>query len=76
MGDKHPDLFSPREAARYLHLDSLETLNSLRRKGWLRGYQAGQRYMYYRIDLDDCALRIVGIEPPARQERKSLKLAE
>lgn len=72
----HPNLFSPEEAAAYLHLDSPATLDTFRGKGWLRGHPAGKRLVYWREDLDDCALRIVGITPPARAERKPMKLAE
>lgn len=72
----HPDLFSPDEAAAYLHLDSTATLDTFRQRGWLEGYRAGKGLLYWRADLDDCALRIVGAPVPARAGRKALKLAE
>jgi hypothetical protein len=72
---KPPDLFTPDEAAEYLHV-TVVTLDTLRRNYRLRGYSAGKSYVYWRADLDDCALRIVGIEPPSRVERRSLRLAD
>lgn len=57
---KHPDLFTPEEAAAYLHLDSVRGLETLRLRYGLVGYSGvNKSLMYFRADLDACALRIV-----------------
>lgn len=57
---KHPDLFTPEEAAAYMHLDSVRGLETLREKYDLIGYAGvNKALMYYREDLDACALRMV-----------------
>jgi hypothetical protein len=70
---QHEDLFTAEEAAAYLHLENIATLDTFRAQGWLNGYKAGKKLIYRRDDLDDCALRIVGIEPPARLKPPKLK---
>lgn len=57
----HPDLFTPDEAAAYLHLDSVRSLETLREHFGLIGFGGVNRgFLYWREDLDKCALRIVG----------------
>lgn len=58
---KHQDLFTPDEAATYLHLPSVESLRTLREKGLLVGHSGWTTYLiYHREDLDACALRMCG----------------
>jgi hypothetical protein len=58
---RHPDLFTPEEAAAYLHLPSEESLKTLREKKFLVGYEGYARHlMYWREDLDNCALKMAG----------------
>lgn len=58
---KHPDLFTPEEAAEYLHLDGTRSLETLREKFGLIGYPGvNKAYLYYRDDLDACAMKLVG----------------
>jgi hypothetical protein len=79
MGEtrKHPDLFSPDEAAEYLHLEGKESLKNLREKGLLVGYSGFARHLiYHREDLDRCALRMCGRNPDAGKPNKmELKIA-
>lgn len=66
---KHPDLFTPEEAAEYLHLPSVETLKTLREKKVLVGFPDWTRYtIYHREDLDDCAARMCGRTPAPRMK--------
>jgi hypothetical protein len=58
---RHPDLFTPKEAAHYLGLKSERTLDLLRRDRDLLGRIVGKGYLYHREDLDACALRIFGM---------------
>ena len=62
--ERHPDLFDPAEAMAYLHLPpaSERTLKNYRDKGWLIGTPSGPdgSLMYYRDDLNACALRMAG----------------
>jgi hypothetical protein len=60
----HPDIFTPREAAAYLRLTSVRGLDTLREQFHLAGYRVGQRFLYWRTDLDECALRIFGRPVP------------
>lgn len=58
---KHPDLFTAEEAAEYLHLESPRGLETLRQNFGLVGYNGVNRsLLYWREDLDKCALRVVG----------------
>jgi hypothetical protein len=58
---RHPDLFTPEEAAAYLHLDSVRGLETLRKDYGLVGHAGvNKSYLYHREDLDRCALRICG----------------
>ena len=63
MGDmnRHPDLFTPEEAAAYLRLKSIEALKKLKAEKMLVGYDGWTAYtLYHREDLDRCALRMCG----------------
>ncbi len=63
---KHPDLFTREEAAAYLHLSSVRSLETLRKppeKGGfgLSGHRpTGRGYLYHREELDKVALRMIG----------------
>jgi hypothetical protein len=60
-GTKHPDLFTPEEAATYLRLRSVEALKKLKAEKMLVGYDGWTAYtLYHREDLDRCALRMCG----------------
>lgn len=73
-GRRHPDLFTAEEAAAYLHLDSVEQLRNLRDNYGLQGYPGvGKGFMYWREDLDNCALRIVG---RAEKSDRKMRLAK
>lgn len=73
---KHPDLFTPAEAAAYLHLDGVSddperTLKTLRDNHGLTGLHIGKGYIYCRDDLDAVVLRLRGKAPasPAPPKR-------
>jgi hypothetical protein len=75
---KHPDLFTAEEAAAYLRLDCIETLARLRKDFGLVGFTGINKSMvYWREDLDKCALRIVGRDLAHRHEtgQGTLKIA-
>jgi hypothetical protein len=58
MKRRHPDLFTPDEAAEYLHLEGPQCLAALRDAYQLTGRRVGKGFMYHREELDTCALRI------------------
>jgi hypothetical protein len=69
---KHPDVFTPEEAATYLHLDpdtGLRTLETLREKHELVGFQVGKGFMYHRRNLDALVERLFGIESGGKKGR-------
>lgn len=69
---RHPDLFTPAEAAAYLHLDSEKSLETLRKDYGLAGHAGVSKgFMYWREDLDNVALRIVGRDG----QQKKMRLA-
>jgi hypothetical protein len=60
---QHADIFTPKEAAVYLHLDpdaGERTLETLREKHGLQGFQIGRTLMYHRAQLDACINRMCG----------------
>lgn len=67
---KHPLLFTPDEAAGYLHLDTPATLDTLERDHGLKAWKAGKSKLYWKKDLDACAYSIVGEPVPADLKRK------
>jgi hypothetical protein len=67
MSRKHEDIFTADEARDYLHLENIATLDHLRREKMLTGYMVGKQMMYWREDLDDCAMKMMGRTPPTRQ---------
>jgi hypothetical protein len=74
----HPDVFTAEEAAAYLHLENVATLEWLREKDCLIGHIIGKAYMYHREDLDDCAGRMFDKMDKAvyrPNKRQALKLA-
>lgn len=74
MSEKHPDIFNPQEAAEYLHLDSPESLRTLRAKSILVGYEGWAKHMiYHRADLNLCALKMCGKENAIPATVKPLK---
>jgi len=56
----HPDLFTSREAAEYLHLqpEQTSTIETLRETGALAGAKIGKAYFYHRRDLDALVLSL------------------
>jgi hypothetical protein len=73
----HPDLFTPEEAAIYLHLDSVRSLDTLRSDFGLVGYSGvNKAYMYHRDDLDIVARRICKKDQSwSRNETPQLRIA-
>jgi hypothetical protein len=68
---KHPDIFTPEEAAAYLHLlpeEGVRTLKTLREKNVLRGFWLGPTFMYHKRDLDLAADQIFGIVQPIQSK--------
>lgn len=74
---KHPDLFTPEEAAVYLHLDSPRGLETLRSDFGLIAHRGvNKAFIYHREDLDLCAARICGKDREwASQQGHTLKIA-
>ena len=72
---KHPDLFTAEEAAAYLHLESVNSLRTMRDQFGLIGHPAGKGFVYWREDLDNTALRIVGRSPMAAKPSQKLRMA-
>lgn len=74
---KHPDLFTPAEAAEYLHLDSERGLETCRRDfGLVAHAGVNKSFLYHREDLDACALRMCGKDRSWNAQRRGgLKLA-
>jgi hypothetical protein len=67
---RHPDLFTKDEAAAYLCMDSVRTLEWAEEKFHLASYDVGRCKVYHRADLDACALRMTGkdvSQPKARR---------
>lgn len=73
----HPDLFTSDEAAAYLHLESDAGLETCRRDFGLIGHRCvNKSFMYWREDLDKCALRMVGRDPAwIKNEQPQLRIA-
>lgn len=68
---KHPELYTPEEAAEYLRLTSAKALDKLRSDGLLKGYGGyTPYYLYHREDLDRCAARMCGRDPDEGKPRK------
>jgi len=64
MTETHPDIFTPEEAVVYLHLTNTRQLDRLREKGYLIGFDGiAAHLMYWREDLDRCAMRMFGRDP-------------
>jgi hypothetical protein len=64
---RHPNIFSSAEAAEYLHLDSERGLQTLRNNFGLIGYLGVNRsYVYWKDDLDACALKLFGRDVKTR----------
>lgn len=59
---RHPDVFTPPEAAAYLGFQSPRSLETIRENYGLTGYRVGKEYLYHREDLDACVLRMFGRE--------------
>lgn len=73
--DTHPKLLSRERAAKYLGFENPATLDWCRSQGFLVAYTAGKQTMYWRDDLDDCAMKIVGLEPTPRV-KKPMRMAQ
>src|SRR4051812_35838680 len=69
---RHADLFTPTEAAEYLHLDPAtaeSTLKTFRDNYALVGQKMGHTYMYHRKNLDALVDRIFGFPVGGRKGR-------
>lgn len=74
---RHPDLFTPLEAARYLCLPGPESLPWAVENFGLPSYPAGRGRVYHRRDLDRVADLMTGTDAksePARSRGPRLKL--
>lgn len=72
---QHPDLFTPEEAASYLHLDSVRGLETCRDDFGLIGHKGvNKAYLYHREDLDLCALRMCGKDQEWRRPGRETRL--
>jgi hypothetical protein len=58
--ERHPDIFTPEEAAEYLRLESVRTLDWLHMHFKLHYQVMGTVKRYHREDLDSCVLRVFG----------------
>ena len=72
---RHPDLFTAEEAADYLRLESVNSLRTIRDQFGLVGHTAGKGYVYWREDLDNAALRIVGRDPLSLKNGQKMRMA-
>lgn len=50
---RHPDLFTPDEAAAYLALESDRSLETIRKRWGLSPIAWGKEHVYHRADLDE-----------------------
>lgn len=64
---RHPDLFTKEEAAAYLCMDSVRTLEWAEKHFQLCYHMVGQSKVYHRADLDACVLRLTGKDQPQQQ---------
>ncbi len=72
--ERHRDLFTPEEAAAYLHLDSVRGLETCRKDFGLVGFPGvNKSFLYHREDLDRCALRICGRDRAWEHNRQARK---
>lgn len=68
---RHRDIFTAAEAATYLGLDSMRSLETLREHFGLMGHRpAGKAFLYHKSDLDACALLMFG---KANELKKGVK---
>ena len=65
---RHPDLFTPEEAAAYLCVEVAQ-LPTLKKDFGLLGHSVGKATVYWRKDLDAAAFKIVGLRVPAELTR-------
>jgi len=65
---RHPDLFTPEEAAAYLAVTPTQ-LETLETDFGLLGHKVGRVRVYWRKDLDACACAMVGEQVPAELAR-------
>lgn len=74
---RHPDIFTPEEAAEYLHLDSVRSLDTLRAEYGLIGHRGlGQGFLYSREDLDNAWLAYIGKRPLAQAKARPMRIAK
>lgn len=75
LARRHPDIFTPGEAAEYLRMESERSLETAADKFGLVGFRVGKGLMYWREDLDQCAKRMFGRDGEwARVGNQPLKL--
>jgi hypothetical protein len=73
---RHPDIFTPEEAAAYLRLDSERQLENLRENYGLVGFPGvGKSFRYWRDDLDAAAKRMFGRDKAWKPQQK-MRMAE
>ncbi len=66
---RNENLFTPDEAAAYLSVTPAQ-LETLEKDFKLKPWPVGRAKVYYKKDLDACAYRIVGEQPPVELRRK------
>lgn len=64
---RHPEIYTPPEAAAYLGVTEAQ-LPEVERDYKLVRFGVGRAKVYSKQNLDDVGLRMVGIEPPARNQ--------
>jgi hypothetical protein len=57
---RHPDIFTPAEAAVYLGFESERSLETVREHFGLVGHRVGKGLLFHRADLDAVAVRMFG----------------
>ena len=72
---RHPDVFTADEAAAYLHLENVATLDWLVENKFLTRQKIGRGFMYHKSDLDQCAYLMFGKQPPMEVLRTGARRA-
>lgn len=71
---RHPDIFNSEDAAVYLYLDCVATLDTIRRDFGLVGFKVGKVMMFHRKDLDAVTERMFRVGPAAASREGTPKL--
>jgi hypothetical protein len=75
---RHPDVFRPEEAAVYLHLDSVRSLETLERDFGLKSFGGVNRCrMFHRRELDKVVEKMfaIGEEAEGRIGQQAMKMS-